>query len=131
MSAHANPVFAGMGTTIFSVMSALAVEHRAINLGQGFPDEDGPAAIREAAARALIDGPNQYPPTRGLPALRRAIAAHAKRFYDLSFDPGEPERYRTDVPQAEIHILDAGHFALDTKADEIAALLRRFLEGQN
>ena len=51
--------------------------------------------------------------------------------YDLSFDPGEPERYRTDVPQAEVHILDARHFALDTKADEIAALLRRFLEGQN
>ncbi|WP_058185864.1 alpha/beta fold hydrolase [Terracidiphilus gabretensis] len=51
--------------------------------------------------------------------------------HDLSFDPGEPERYRTDVPQAEIHILDAGHFALDTKADEIAVLLRRFLEGQN
>jgi len=50
--------------------------------------------------------------------------------HDLSFDPGEPERYRSDVPQAEIHILDAGHFALDTKADEIAALLRRFLEGK-
>jgi N-succinyldiaminopimelate aminotransferase len=82
-----NPVFASLGTTIFTVMSALAAEHGAINLGQGFPDEDGPAAIREAAARALIDGPNQYPPTRGLPALRRAIAAHAKRFYDLSFDP--------------------------------------------
>jgi len=86
MSAPANPVFAGMGTTIFSVMSALAVEHRAINLGQGFPDEDGPLAIREAAAKALVDGPNQYPPTRGLPQLRQAIAAHAKRFYDLSFD---------------------------------------------
>ena len=86
MSAHANPVFAGMGTTIFSVMSALAVEHRAINLGQGFPDEDGPPAIREAAAKALIDGPNQYPPTRGLPQLRQAIAAHAKRFYELDFD---------------------------------------------
>ena len=86
MSTRANPVFAGMGTTIFSVMSALAVEHRAINLGQGFPDEDGPLAIREAAAKALIDGPNQYPPTRGLPQLRKAIAAHAKRFYDLDFD---------------------------------------------
>ncbi|HTW35093.1 MAG TPA: aminotransferase [Rhizomicrobium sp.] len=85
MSAHANPVFAGMGTTIFSVMSALALEHRAINLGQGFPDEDGPRAIRDAAAKALIDGPNQYPPTRGLPQLRQAIAAHAKRFYDLDF----------------------------------------------
>ena len=50
--------------------------------------------------------------------------------HDLSFDLGEPERYRNDVPQAEVHILDAGHFALDTKADEIAELLRKFLEGQ-
>lgn len=83
----ANPIFAGMGTTIFSVMSALAVEHRAINLGQGFPDEDGPLAIREAAAKSLLDGPNQYPPSRGLPQLRKAIAAHAKRFYGLEFDP--------------------------------------------
>jgi aspartate/methionine/tyrosine aminotransferase len=82
-----HPVFAALGTTIFSIMSALAVEHRAINLGQGFPDEDGPLAIRQAAAAALIDGPNQYPPTRGLPALRRAIAGHAARFYGLSLDP--------------------------------------------
>ncbi len=82
-----NPVFAGLGTTIFTVMSALAVEHDAVNLGQGFPDEDGPVAIREAAARALIDGPNQYPPTRGLPRLRQAIADHAKRFYGFDFDP--------------------------------------------
>ena len=82
-----NPVFAGRGTTIFTVMSALAVEHDAVNLGQGFPDEDGPMAIREAAAQALIGGPNQYPPTRGLPALRRAIASHAKRFYGFDFDP--------------------------------------------
>src|SRR5271163_2777927 len=81
-----NPIFDGMGTTIFSVMSALAVEHGAINLGQGFPDEDGPRAIRDAAAKALVDGPNQYPPTRGLVALRKAIAGHAKRFYDLDFD---------------------------------------------
>ena len=55
--------------------------------GRAFPDEDGPRAIREAAARALIEGPNQYPPTRGRIELRRAIAAHAKRFYDLDFDP--------------------------------------------
>jgi aspartate/methionine/tyrosine aminotransferase len=67
-------------------MSALAVEHRAVNLGQGFPDDDGPLAIREAASRALIQGPNQYPPTRGVPDLRRAIAAHARRFYGLDFD---------------------------------------------
>jgi N-succinyldiaminopimelate aminotransferase len=82
-----NPVFSGLPTTVFSVMSALAAEHRAINLGQGFPDEDGPLAIREVAAAALRDGPNQYPPTRGLPALRQAIAAHARRFYGFDFDP--------------------------------------------
>ena len=82
-----NPIFAGQGTTIFTVMSALAAEHGAINLGQGFPDEDGPLAIREVAARALIDGPNQYPPTRGLAHLREAIAAHAKRVYGFAFDP--------------------------------------------
>ena len=82
-----NPVFAKLPTTIFTVMSALAVEHRAVNLGQGFPDEDGPVAIREAAGRALIGESNQYPPMRGRPDLRRALSAHAKRFYDLSFDP--------------------------------------------
>ena len=77
--------FGGAGGGIF--MSALAIEHNAVNLGQGFPDEDGPLALREVAARALIDGPNQYPPMKGRIELRRAIAAHAKRFYDLSFDP--------------------------------------------
>ncbi len=79
-------VFSRLGTTIFSVMSALAVEHDAVNLGQGFPDEDGPLSIRQAAAKALLDGPNQYPPMPGLPALRQALARHAKRHYDLDFD---------------------------------------------
>jgi len=82
-----NPVFAELGTTIFTVMSALAVEHGAINLGQGFPDEDGPLALREAASRALIEGPNQYPPMKGRVELRRAIANHARHFYGLTFDP--------------------------------------------
>ena len=82
-----NPIFADLGTTIFTVMSALAVEHGAINLGQGFPDEDGPLALREAASRALIEGPNQYPPMKGRAELRRAVAGHARRFYDLTFDP--------------------------------------------
>jgi aspartate/methionine/tyrosine aminotransferase len=81
-----NPIFAGLPTTIFTVMSALAVEHKAVNLGQGFPDEDGPRAIRDVAAKALIEGPNQYPPTRGRIELRRAIAGHAQRFYDLDFN---------------------------------------------
>jgi aspartate/methionine/tyrosine aminotransferase len=82
-----NPVFAALGTTIFTHMSALAVEHGAVNLGQGFPDEDGPASIREAASRALIDGPNQYPPMRGRIELRKALAGHAKRFYGFDLDP--------------------------------------------
>ena len=82
-----NPVFEGLGTTIFTVMSALATEHGAINLGQGFPDEDGPLGIREAAARALREGPNQYPPMQGVLALRQAVAQHSRRFYDLEFDP--------------------------------------------
>lgn len=83
-----NPVFAGLGTTIFTIMSSLAVQHQAINLGQGFPDEDGPEAIREAAAQALRNGPNQYPPMQGILELRRAIAEHSRRFYDLEFHPG-------------------------------------------
>jgi aspartate/methionine/tyrosine aminotransferase len=81
-----NPVFAGLPTTIFTHMSALAVKHNAINLGQGFPDEDGPESIREAAAKVLREGPNQYPPSRGVMPLRSAIAKHAKRFYDLDFN---------------------------------------------
>jgi aspartate/methionine/tyrosine aminotransferase len=82
-----NRVFAQLPTTIFTVMSALAAEHGAINLGQGFPDEDGPRSIRDAAAQALILGPNQYPPMRGRIELRRAIAAHTRRFYGLDLDP--------------------------------------------
>lgn len=82
-----NPTFSSLGTTIFTVMSALAVKHNAINLGQGFPDEDGPLSIREAAAKALMEGPNQYPPMQGVVALRKAIAAHARRFYGLEFNP--------------------------------------------
>jgi N-succinyldiaminopimelate aminotransferase len=86
-SGGANPVFASLGTTIFATMSALAAKHGAINMGQGFPDEDGPRAIREVAARALLDGPNQYAPMQGMLELRRAISRHARRFYELSFDP--------------------------------------------
>ena len=82
----ANSVFGNLGTTIFTVMSALAVEHGAINLGQGFPDDEGPDDVRAAAAKALIDGPNQYPPMPGVPALRQAVAAANKRFYGLDID---------------------------------------------
>jgi N-succinyldiaminopimelate aminotransferase len=81
-----NEVIGALGTTVFTVMSALSVDHGAINLGQGFPDEDGPADVREAAARAAIDGPNQYPPMMGLPLLRQAVADHNRRFYGLDVD---------------------------------------------
>ncbi|MEU2653936.1 pyridoxal phosphate-dependent aminotransferase [Streptomyces sp. NPDC007325] len=78
----------GLGTTIFAEMSALATATGAINLGQGFPDTDGPESVREAAVRALRDGRgNQYPPGPGIPELRRAIADHQRRFYGLSHDP--------------------------------------------
>lgn len=84
-----NPAFERLPTTIFTVMSALAVEHNAVNLGQGFPDADGPEAIRREAARALLEEPNQYPPMRGLLDLRHALAAHAARFYGLHYDPAD------------------------------------------
>ena len=79
----ANSVFSGLGTTVFEVMSRLAIEHKSINLGQGFPGVDGPEDVRRAAAEATVDGPNQYPPMMGLPELRQAIAEHSKRFYGL------------------------------------------------
>jgi len=81
-----NRVFGALGTTVFEVMSSLAREHGAINLGQGFPDEDGPEDVRRAAAEAIMAGPNQYPPMMGVPELRQAVAAHNKRFYGLDVD---------------------------------------------
>jgi N-succinyldiaminopimelate aminotransferase len=75
------------GTTIFTEMSALAVRTGSINLGQGFPDTDGPAEMLEAAAKALYSGANQYPPLAGIPALRTAITAHEQRFWGLTRDP--------------------------------------------
>jgi len=82
-----NPVFTALKTTVFTEMSALAAVHGAVNLGQGFPDSEGPLDVREAAARAILDGPNQYPPMQGRPELRRAIAEHYQRFHGLSLDP--------------------------------------------
>ncbi|MES2094050.1 MAG: aminotransferase class I/II-fold pyridoxal phosphate-dependent enzyme [Actinomycetota bacterium] len=73
--------------TIFAEMSALALSTGAINLGQGFPDEDGPVEVLEAARQAITDGVNQYPPGTGFPLLREAISAHQKRFYGLVADP--------------------------------------------
>ena len=82
----ANSILSSYGMTVFEVMSRLAIEHEAVNLGQGFPDEDGPEDIRRVAAEALMAGPNQYPPMMGVIELRQAVAEHNKRFYDLDVD---------------------------------------------
>lgn len=83
-----NPRLAGLGTTIFVEMSELAAATGSVNLGQGFPDTDGPQEIAQAAADAIMAGRgNQYPPGAGIPELRRAIAEHQRRFYDLDVDP--------------------------------------------
>lgn len=84
-----NSVYAGLGATIFDVMSRLAAERGAVNLGQGFPEEEGPLDVREAAARALTEASNQYPPMRGLPELREAVAAHYNAHHGLDLDAGE------------------------------------------
>ncbi len=77
----------GFGTTIFAEMSELALRTGAINLGQGFPDVDGPQQMLDAAIEAISSGRNQYPPGAGVPELRIAIAEHQRRFYGLSVDP--------------------------------------------
>ena len=81
-----NPRLQGLGTTIFAEMSALAIRTNSVNLGQGFPDTDGPPEVAEIAAEAVRSGPNQYPPLLGQPDLRAAVAEHQKRFYGLSYD---------------------------------------------
>ncbi|WP_421724322.1 aminotransferase [Bauldia sp.] len=86
-----NPVYTGLPTTVFEVMSQLARTHDAINLGQGFPDVDGPEDIRRVAAEAVVNGPNQYPPMMGVPELRQAVADANRRFYGLDVD------WRTEV----------------------------------
>lgn len=81
-----NPTLTAAGTTIFEAMSALAREHAAVNLGQGFPDDAGPEEVRAAAAEQVVHGNNQYPSMIGTPALRQAVAAHDRRFYGLELD---------------------------------------------
>ena len=76
-----NPLYENMATSVFERMSALAAKHGAVNLGQGFPDFGWPDAILEAAAKAVKEGSNQYAPSRGLPPLREAVAAHYNRHY--------------------------------------------------
>ncbi len=110
---------AEFGTTIFAEMSALAARTGAINLGQGFPDTDGPEEIREAAVRALRDGRgNQYPPGPGVPELRRAIADHQRDRYGLAYDPDTEVLVTAGATEA----IAAALLALVGPGDEVIAL---------
>jgi len=82
-----NPIFADLPVSVFEVMSALAREHDAVNLGQGFPDDPGPEDVRRKAAEAAIDGWNQYPSMLGIPELRRAVSVHYRHWQHLELDP--------------------------------------------
>ena len=82
-----NPIFSALETSVFEVMSQLARETGAVNLGQGFPDDPGPEDVRRKAAEAVVDGWNQYPPMMGLPELRQAVATHYKHWQGLDLDP--------------------------------------------
>jgi N-succinyldiaminopimelate aminotransferase len=108
----------GFGTTIFTEMSALAERTGAINLGQGFPDEDGPPAVIEAAAAAMRAGANQYAPLAGVPALREAIAAHQRRFYGLEVDPEEGVQVTFGATEA----IAAALIGLCDPGDEVVTL---------
>lgn len=113
-----NTILGEYGTTIFTVMSALAVEHKAINLGQGFPDTDGPADILAEAMRATKDGPNQYPPMMGIPELRQAAAAHSKTFYDIDLD----WQSQTMVTSGATEAIAACLFGLVEPGDEVVMI---------
>ena len=84
---HLTSRLQGFGTTIFAEMTALAIEHDAVNLGQGFPDFQAPQVVKDAAMRAIADDHNQYAPGIGLPTLRHAVAEHQRRFWGLTYDP--------------------------------------------
>jgi N-succinyldiaminopimelate aminotransferase len=107
--------FAALPTTIFEEMSGLARAHGAINLGQGFPDDPGPEALRRKAAEAVLDGYNQYPPMTGLPELRAAVAGHYRRTQGLEFDPAAEVVITSGATEA----LAAAFLALIEPGDEV------------
>ncbi len=103
------------GTTIFAEMSALAVATGSINLGQGFPDTDGPDVVKQAAIDAIAGGLNQYPPGIGIPELRHAVRAHQQRFYGLDFDADTEVLVTTGATEA----IAASLLALCEPGDEV------------
>lgn len=110
-----HPVFADLPVTVFEEMSGLARELGAINLGQGFPDDQGPIALRRKAGQALIEGSNQYPPMRGLPELRRAAAGHYGRAQGLDLDPDREVIVTSGATEA----LAAAFLSLISPGDEV------------
>jgi N-succinyldiaminopimelate aminotransferase len=110
-----NPIFADLPTTVFEVMSRLARETGAVNLGQGFPDDPGPEDVRRKAAEAVVEGSNQYPPMMGLPELRAAIAAHYAHWQDLTLDPEREVMVTSGATEA----LAGALLALVSPGDEV------------
>src|SRR5436190_19596454 len=108
----------GLGTTIFAEMSALAMRTGSINLGQGFPDVDGPQSVMDAACAAIRGGRNQYAPGPGVPELRRAIAEHQRRFYGIELDPDSEILVTTGATEA----IAAALLGLVDPADEVVSL---------
>jgi N-succinyldiaminopimelate aminotransferase len=115
---HLTARLQGFGTTIFSEMSALAAEHGAVNLGQGFPDFPAPEALRDAARQAIADGHNQYAPGDGIRTLRQAIAGHATRCYGLAYDPDREVTVTTGATEAVFATIQA----LVDVGDEVVVL---------
>jgi N-succinyldiaminopimelate aminotransferase len=110
----ANAIFSSLPTTIFEEMSGLARTLGAVNLGQGFPDDPGPEAIRAKAADAVLNGYNQYPPMAGLPELRQAVAAHYARHQGLDLDSSE-----VTITSGATEALAAAFLALIEPGDEV------------
>ncbi|RJG40511.1 aminotransferase [Mesorhizobium sp. DCY119] len=127
----AHPVFEGMGTSIFESMSRLAVEHNAVNLGQGFPEGLEPQEMIEAAMQALRHGSHQYPSMMGLPALRQAVAENSRRFFGLDVDWEQEVLITSGATEALANsflaLLETGNevIILEPAYDSYAPMIRR------
>src|SRR3546814_9672055 len=117
MARHADRLD-GIPPTIFTEMSALAMRPGSVNLGQGFPDQDGPASVVERAVGALRDGDDQYAPGSGVLALREAIAAHQHRHYGIELDPGHEVVVTTGATEG----IAAALLGLVNPGDEVVVL---------